>query len=226
MEVIIVLVKPEYQVNLGSTARVMKNFSLTELRIVKGIKAGRQALKFSMRGREILEKAKRFPTLEKAVEDCDLVVGTTSTPARFSKDLKPSINIKEIPKTKKLALIFGSEGNGLSKSDILKCDLIASIPINSEYPVLNLSHAVAIFLYQLTNFKSKKSQACDRKKIKRLVNYFSKSIEKGRFKKKSKIIKAFSNVLFRSNASENEVQALFAGFKFISGCKSKQLNKS
>jgi tRNA/rRNA methyltransferase len=225
MKIIIVLVKPEYQVNLGSVARVMKNFECEDLRIVKGIKPGRQALKFSMKGKEILEKAKRFNTLEKAVKDCDLVIGTTSNPARFSKNLKPSISIKQIPKTKKLALVFGSEGNGLSKSDALKCDLTAYIPLNPQYPVLNLSHAVAIFLYQLKKFKTHKTLKCDRKKIKKLVTYFSKSIEKGKFKKKSKIIKAFSNILFKSNPSENEVQALFAAFKFTSDCKPKQPNK-
>ncbi len=221
MKIAVVLVKPEYQINLGSVARLMKNFSLSDLRIVRGVKPGRQALKFSMKGKSILQKARRFKTLEQAVTDCALVVGTSSTPERFSKDLKTRINITQIPKSRKLALVFGSEGNGLSKQDALKCDFVASIPLNPEYSVLNLSHAVALTLYQVMNFQNTETQACDRKKIKKLVELFSKTIERGRFKKKSKIIKAFSNVLLKSNASENEVQALFAGFRFLSGCKPK-----
>jgi tRNA/rRNA methyltransferase len=221
MKIVVVLVKPEFQINLGSVARVMKNFSCTDLRIVKGVKTGKQALRFSMRGKEILQNAKRFQTLDQAVSDCALVVGTSSTPKRFSKDLKPAISIKKIPKKNGIALVFGGEGNGLSRREVSKCDLIATINANPEYPVFNLSHAVALVLYELTERTGREVESCDRKRIKKLSQLFSSTLKNGSFKKKSKIIKAFSNVLFKSNASENEVQALFAGFKFIqASCKS------
>ena len=50
----------------------------------------------------------------------------------------------------KVALLFGRESDGLSNKEIEACDFTISIPANPDYPVLNLSHAVAILLYEVT----------------------------------------------------------------------------
>ena len=46
-------------------------------------------------------------------------------------------------------MVFGRESTGLTREEILKCDVLVSIPASKAYPVLNLSHAVAIILYEL-----------------------------------------------------------------------------
>jgi tRNA/rRNA methyltransferase len=48
-----------------------------------------------------------------------------------------------------LALLFGPEDRGLLNEELVHCDLVVSIPTSAAYPVLNLSHAVAIVLYEL-----------------------------------------------------------------------------
>jgi len=53
------------------------------------------------------------------------------------------------PISQQVALLFGSEDNGLLREDLLACDAVAVIPAHPEYPTLNLSHAVAICLYEV-----------------------------------------------------------------------------
>jgi tRNA/rRNA methyltransferase len=47
-----------------------------------------------------------------------------------------------------VAILFGSEDNGLSREDLLACDAVVVIPANPAYPTMNLSHAVTICLYE------------------------------------------------------------------------------
>lgn len=54
----------------------------------------------------------------------------------------------EAPAARDVALVFGSEDNGLSREDLLACDAVVVIPGHPAYPTLNLSHAVAICLYE------------------------------------------------------------------------------
>ena len=54
-----------------------------------------------------------------------------------------------------MALLFGREGNGLSNEEIELCDVIVTIPTHEDYPIMNITHAAAIVLYEI--FKKKKS---------------------------------------------------------------------
>jgi tRNA C32,U32 (ribose-2'-O)-methylase TrmJ len=47
----------------------------------------------------------------------------------------------------RVALVFGPEGKGLVNNQLRACDLLVTIPTWEGYPILNLSHAVAILCY-------------------------------------------------------------------------------
>src|SRR5947209_15051906 len=87
---IIILVEPQRGENIGATARVMANFGLARLRLVKprdgwpNIHARRAA----SGAERILEAAALFDTLEAAIADCTLVLATT---ARAHDQAKPVI---------------------------------------------------------------------------------------------------------------------------------------
>ena len=48
------------------------------------------------------------------------------------------------------ALVFGNETRGLCREDLDRCDLVVRLPTNADFPVLNLTQAVAILLGYLS----------------------------------------------------------------------------
>ena len=231
MKLRVVLVEPMHDVNAGSVARACANFNVDEIVLVKPIaKLGLQARKYAKHAWPLLQKAKRVRTISQATRGCSLVVGTTGVVKRFGKrSVKNCVSMGElrskISDTDKVALLFGNEGTGLSESDLKKCDFIAFIPTSEEYRVLNLSHAVAIALYELTKEKAELFTPAPLQKERRLEKMMvdaTKLLPTVHDKKKVSL--AFSRVLRRARIADAEVQALFAFFSGIKNLKRKKKN--
>ena len=155
MESIVILVNPKYSGNVGAIARCMKNFEVRELRIV-GDKSilDKEAYIRAVHAKDILDRALFYNSLEEAIEDIDLVVGTSGV-------VSGDRNLKRVPITPRelaekhldlrgnMGLVFGREDDGLTNRELDLCDIFLSIPTSPEYPVMNLSHAVAVVLYEL-----------------------------------------------------------------------------
>ena len=157
----VALVEPETPGNIGSVARVMKNFGFKSLLLVnpKCDHLDGEAYGRAMHAREILKSAailKDFSQLKKF----DYVVGTTAalgsdynvvrspiTPGQLSQQISQQLgsSIKKI----KIVLVFGREGTGLTTEELASCDLVVTIPSSKKYGALNISHAAAIVLYEL-----------------------------------------------------------------------------
>ncbi|MHA2408238.1 MAG: RNA methyltransferase, partial [Candidatus Ranarchaeia archaeon] len=152
----IVLIEPEYEGNIGLVSRVLRNFQQTRLVLVNPkIKIGAESRMRAMHGKNVLENAKIFPTREEALKPMDLIVAFSSRLASDRNVLRTAISPRELGKKLvgvkgKIALMFGRESSGLSNDELEMADLLVSIPANPEYPVFNISHAVAIVLYELS----------------------------------------------------------------------------
>ena len=112
--------------------------------------------------------------------------------------------------------IFGNEERGLSEEILKECDFVSFIPSNASYPVLNLSHAVAIFLYEIFS-RNKNSKLlykpAERKRLKVLEGKFEELARRTPgVKNPEKVALAFKRLLRRSRPSAEELQALFAVF--------------
>ncbi|MBU1198057.1 RNA methyltransferase [Candidatus Micrarchaeota archaeon] len=216
----IVLVEPLYPVNLGSVARVMANFGCTQLYLVRPkVIANAEAIKYAKHARSILKRARTVEHLEEALHGMDWVVATTGVPARYRRKLKNCWTPKEFAdhrtKKERIALVFGSEGTGLSKSDFDACDGVVSIPTNRRYRVLNLSHAVAVMLYELSCGRGMRTyyKTAPRHKIRFLEGLFDEiTCAMPSVRDKQKVASAFRQVIRRSRVADDEIQSLFAVF--------------
>jgi len=88
----VVLVRPQLGENVGTTARAMLNFGLSELRLVEP-KCGWpsiKALQAASGATEILNDLRIFERVEDAVADLDLLFATTARPRRPERCLRPS----------------------------------------------------------------------------------------------------------------------------------------
>jgi len=151
----VVLVEPKNEGNIGAVARAMKNFGVAELVLVNPCTIGAEARKRAMRAVDVLDAARTVADLERALKDTDLVVGTsgidTESEKRFARiSVTPWDFATRVAKTqRRVALLFGREDFGLLDRELLRCDLFVTIPASPDYPILNLSHAVTILLYEL-----------------------------------------------------------------------------
>lgn len=157
MDIRVVLVQPLYQGNVGSVARAMKNFGFSDLVLVNPCKLEGEARAMSSHARNILENAKIVSTLEEAIDDCSIIIGTTGiSGSRFDLHLRvPGYSPAQMKErlnglNGRVAILFGREDNGFTKEELKKCDMIMTIPTSDTYPVMNLSHAVAVVLYELS----------------------------------------------------------------------------
>jgi TrmH family RNA methyltransferase len=145
----IVLVRPESPGNVGSVARIIRNFGLGELRIV-GNPAHRQpeARRLAHRSLRVLDGARISDDLESALSGAEWIIGTSgrnrrgSAPAKGIREAAPRI-IEHLD-TGPGAIVFGPESDGLSLSDLKRCDEIVGIPQRRDAPALNLAQAVAV----------------------------------------------------------------------------------
>ncbi len=154
-EIEVVLVGPKNEGNVGAVARAMKNFGVTRLVLVDPCPIGDEAARRAMHGADVLAKAETAADLDEALRGADLVAGTTGISTRSEKKflriaLDPSEFAERVASMDgTLAVLFGREDFGLLDEELARCDLLVSIPASAEYPILNLSHAAVVVLYEL-----------------------------------------------------------------------------
>lgn len=152
----VVLIRAENPANIGQVARAMKNFGLSELRLVNCVPHRvPEAYTLGWNAREIIDNARVFNSIEKAVKDSVLTVGFTRRSGhsrgepRSFLDILPQV--METASSHKVTLLFGNEKNGLSNQELRSCHLAAVLPTSLGHASLNLSHAVAIAAFLVFN---------------------------------------------------------------------------
>lgn len=149
-----VIVRPVYLGNIGAVARAMKNFALSDLRLVSPPKNYKdaEARKMSVGAFDILKAAKTFDCLEDALKDIAVAVGTTSGKQRKSVPLPlPDAwsSLQESALTNKVAFVLGDERDGLRQEDLNRCHHIVTIATSELLPSLNLAQAACIIGYEI-----------------------------------------------------------------------------
>ncbi|MEL6164223.1 MAG: RNA methyltransferase [Cyanobacteria bacterium J06628_3] len=150
----IILVEPAGPLNVGSIARVMKNFALKELVLVNPQcdYLGEEATRMSVHARDVLEAAVCVSTLPEALQGCKRAIATTARTRDNAVLQTPREVLPWLLETdaQPAALIFGREDRGLSNEELNYAQKFMRIPTDAGYPSLNLASAVAISCYELT----------------------------------------------------------------------------
>lgn len=227
---VVVVVEPETPGNIGTIARAMKNFGLTELLLVDPppIPAGSEAYGFAGHAREdVLPNAKTVSF--DAVVDEYHTIGTTAitaedsrhhvrfpykTPAEICNDLKTVET--------ETALVFGREGTGLTNDELTRLDEVCSIPANESYPVLNLGQAATVLLYELrsltltdTQLPDVERERADESDIDRFYEFFTDFLHsvEGREHKREKTALMLRRLIARSHPTNREISTLLGLFR-------------
>ncbi len=227
MKAIVILVNPKYSGNVGAIARNMMNFGIDELRIVgnKDI-LNNEAYIRAVHAKNILNNAKFYNSLKDAIKDIDFIVATSGA-------VSGDRNLKRVPITPrelaekhntlkgKLGVVFGREDDGLSNKELELCDLFVSIPTSNEYPIMNLSHAVSIILYELyissiENPYNVKMREASKLEKDILLNFFNDFVDNNKYipKHRKELCKTiFKRIISRAFISGKEANTLMCVFK-------------
>lgn len=150
----IVLVNTTHPGNIGAVARAMKNMGLSDLCLVAPkLFPHEEATWRASNAIDVLKGATVVDTLEQAIADCALVIGSS---ARERSIPWPLLDAREAcaqayaeAGRQRVALVFGREDRGLTNEELQKCQLHIHIPSNPEYSSLNVAMAVQVVAYEL-----------------------------------------------------------------------------
>lgn len=152
----IVMVNTTHSGNLGAAARAMKTMGISDLCLVDPIASiDDEAIARASRADGILKNARLVSTLEEAIADCQLVVGTSArgrhipwplmTPRQCGELAKAQIAQSPAP----VALVFGRESRGLTNEELHLCHAHVHIPTEEEYSSLNVAQAIQLLCYEM-----------------------------------------------------------------------------
>lgn len=150
----IVLVETFHPGNIGAVARAMKNMGLSQLTLINPrVFPDDEATSRAAGAKDLLEQAQVVNSLEEAIADCQLVIGTSARERTFNlplMDLESAADfmLDEAPNGN-IAILFGRETMGLTNAEMLACNRHLFIDANPEYPVLNIAQAVQLICYEL-----------------------------------------------------------------------------
>ena len=227
---VVVVVEPETPGNVGTIARAMKNFGLSELKLVDPpeLREDGEAYGFAGHAREdVLPNAEEV-TFDEIVENYH-TVGTTAItgeddqsherfPFKTPAELRESLRTVDAP----TAIVFGREGRGLNNEELSRLDEVCSIPAADEYPVLNLGQAATVLLYELRDLTVDETQLPDtavtraaEPDIERFHEYFAEFLESTgqREHHREKNALLMRRLLGRSHPTEREIHSLLGTFR-------------
>lgn len=156
MEPAIILCRPQMGENIGAAARAMLNFGLTDMRLVAprdGWPNPKAIAMASGAAGQVLDRARVYPTLAEAMEDIDYAYATTARGRELTKPvLTPATAMTDArarhAQGGRTAVIFGPERAGLENDDVARSNAIITVPVNPDFPSLNLAQAVLLTGYE------------------------------------------------------------------------------
>ncbi len=149
----IILCRPQLGENIGSAARAMKNFGLTDLRLVSPRDGwpNEKAEAMAVTAKDVLESARVFETLHEALADLNVVYATTARDRGITKEIvtpeECAKRLRLASGTHKTGILFGNERAGLENEDVSLADAVITIP-TAEFASLNLGQAVLLCCYE------------------------------------------------------------------------------
>ena len=152
----VIIIEPENAGNTGAIARIMANFGFGKLVLIdpKCDITTDEARGRAMHGRHVLDDAVTGGM--ELLDSFDHLVATTAKlgtdyniPRSPVKPAELGDLIAELSPDASVGLVIGRESHGMSNEEIERCDFVTAIPADASYPTMNISHAVAILLYEI-----------------------------------------------------------------------------
>lgn len=150
----IIMINTFHPGNIGAAARALKNMGLSQLWLVDPREFPHEEAESRAAGaKDLLERAVVVGTVEEAIADCQLVIGTSARHRTFDQPLmdaeEAATMMVDEAHTGQIAILFGRETMGLTNEEMMLCNRHLYIDANEDYPVLNIAQAIQLVTYEL-----------------------------------------------------------------------------
>lgn len=150
-----ILVRPQMGENIGGAARAMWNFGLDRMRVVAPRDGwpNQKAVAMASGAGRLLDEAGHFDSVQDAIADCDFVFATTARMRGITKPVMSPERAMEYARAitaqgGKVGVMFGPERAGLENEDVVQANAIITVPVNPDFPSLNLAQCVLLTAYE------------------------------------------------------------------------------
>ncbi len=224
----IILIGAQLGENIGSVARAMLNFGLTDLRLVSP-RPGWQlerAFKASAGADALIENRREFSSTNDAIADLSFVVATSArardmvkavlTPAEVAKRIEGLASAHEDARA---GILFGCERTGLDNDDISKADVLCRVPLNPDFSSLNLAQAVLLLSYELYKVTDKTTmevlptpdtRPANRDEVLGMFSHLEAALDSSGFlapeEKKPAMMRNIRNMFHRASLTEQDIR--------------------
>lgn len=160
----IVLVRPSHPGNIGASARALKTMGLARLVLVRPDRFPHpEARSLASNALQVLEQASVCASLEQALSGTTVAIAMSARARELSHPVLDARAAAQqayaAAQRAEVALVFGREGSGLDNDEVMKCNRLAAIPADPDYPSLNLAAAVQIMAYEIRRAASHATRA-------------------------------------------------------------------
>ncbi|MBJ3777557.1 RNA methyltransferase [Acuticoccus mangrovi] len=151
----IVLAAPQLGENIGTAARAMANFGVTDLRLVAPRDGwpNEKARSASSGADHVIDHVRVFDTVAEAVADLSFVIATTRRPRGFTKRVEgPADGLAELVgharRGARTGILFGRERWGLENDEVAQANIIVTFPVDPNFASLNMAQSVLLMAYE------------------------------------------------------------------------------
>ena len=152
----IVMVNTTLPANIGSALRAMKTMGLSKLVLVAPKTYPHPDIDALAAGAtDLIEQIELVETLADANKDCHLVFGTSARSRTIPwplLDARPAAekSISAVVNDQQdVAVVFGREDRGLTNEELAMANYHVTIPVNTDYGVLNVAQAIQVICYEM-----------------------------------------------------------------------------
>ena len=220
----VILCNTSHSGNIGATARAMKTMGLYNLILVAPVvMPDDHSYALATNAYDVLNQTIILDTLAEALHNSTLSYAISArrrefnhalaTPSDITADILVAINNNE-----QVALVFGSEKNGLTIEQVEQCNRLVTILANPEYSSLNLSHAVQIIAYEIyknlhtsvTHLQTvtHKSTFADNQGILLQIDNMLSQIDYYEHKNHDTVMRRLQNILNKASLDRDEVDLI------------------
>lgn len=235
----VILVDPQMGENIGTTARAMLNFGLTDLRLVRPRDGwpNPRAVSAASGADIVLDKVRLFDKTEDAAADCRRLYATTARPRDMVKPvLTPRGAAAEIRAVEaagaSVGILFGAERTGLNNDDVALADTVITAPLNPSFSSLNLAQAVLLVAAEYRQaadetpqrqLQTGDSPLADTHALVNLFEHLEGALDAADFfrvaEKRPSMVRALRNMLHRADLTEQEVRTWHGIVTALSGMR-------